>query len=297
MMKVLCTTLLISFLTLFHSLAIEGARREVYKQVGEVELALHIIVPAEAKTEEKRPAALFFFGGGWSGGTPEQFAPQGRYLASRGMIAILAEYRVAKTHKTTPFECVKDAKSAMRWVRARADQMGIDPKRIAAGGGSAGGHLAAALATVSAFDEESDDVSVSAIPNALLLFNPVYDNGPDGFGHKRVKDRWKEFSPMHNIRKGMPPTVVFLGMKDSLVPVKTAKAFQEKMREVGSRSELHLYEDQPHGFFNERSSPEHYYLTVRSMDEFLGSLGYLEGKPTLTRPKPKKATSKSETQE
>lgn len=295
-MKVCRLCLLTWFLTLYNVVAIEGARREVYKRIGEVELALYIFEPEGHRSEEKRPAALFFFGGGWSGGTPEQFAPHARYLASRGMVAIVADYRTAKEHKTTPFECVRDAKSAMRWVRAQADRLGIDPDKVAAGGGSAGGHLAAALATVKAFDDEAEDLSVSVIPNALLLFNPVYDNGPDGYGYKRVEDHWKEFSPLHNIREGMPPAIVFLGEKDALIPVKTAKSFQGKMREVGSRSELHLYEKMGHGFFNEKSSPRHYYLTVKAMDEFLVSLGYLGGAATVLPPKPERVPDEGETQ-
>ena len=263
---------------------IDGARREVYKSVGDVELAFHVFEPGDRVATDRRPAALFFFGGGWNGGTPEQFVPHARYLVSRGMIAMVADYRTASKHKTTPFECVKDAKSAMRWVRIHADRLGIDANRIAAGGGSAGGHLAAATATISDFNEDSDDLSVSAVPNALILFNPVYDNGPTGYGQKRVKDQWESFSPMHNIGKGMPPAIVFLGTNDALIPAATAKSFQAKMREVGSQSELFLYEGLTHGFFNEGKSPRHYYQMVCEMDKFLVSLGYLEGTPTIKPP-------------
>ena len=206
--------------------------------------------PAGHEPTDKRPAALFFFGGGWSGGTPAQFVPHCKYLASRGMVGIVADYRVSSRHKTTPFECVKDGKSAVRWVRENAARLGIDPEKVTVGGGSAGGHVAAATATIEDLNEEGEDTSTSAIPDALLLFNPVYDNGPKGYGHERLGDRYEEISPMHNIRSGMPPAIVFLGTSDRLIPVATAEAFQKKMREVGSRSELHLYKGQPHGFFN-----------------------------------------------
>ena len=134
------------------------------------------------------------------------------------MVAICAEYRVSSRHKTSPRECVQDGKSAMRWVRSHSSELGIDPHRIAAGGGSAGGHVAAATATVKGFDEPGEDITVSARPDALVLFNPVYDNGPKGYGHDRVKDYWKEFSPLHNLDKTTPPTIVFLGTEDKLVP-------------------------------------------------------------------------------
>jgi len=141
--------------------------------------------------------------------------------------------------------------------------------------------VAAATATVPGLEEKGEDSSVSCRPNALLLFNPVYDNGPEGYGHERVKERYKEISPMHNIHKGTPPAIVFLGTKDTLIPVATAEKYKQLMEQAGSRCDLHLYEDQPHGFFNRRKSEEHFLKTVTEMDRFLESLGYLKGEPTI----------------
>ena len=256
--------------------------RLVYKKVGETELALHVFKPEGHKPEDMRPCIVFFFGGGWVSGSANQFFPHCRYLASRGMVAMSADYRTKSRHKVAPYECVKDAKSAIRWVRQNAKKLGVDPKRIAAGGGSAGAHLAAATGSVKGFEEEGEDVEVSPKPDALVLFNPVYDNGPGGFGHDRVKDRWREFSPMHNIDEDTPPTVVLLGTKDPIIPVSTAQKYKELMEAKGVRSDLHLYEGQPHGFFNHRGGKnKHYYLTLIDADRFLASLGYLEGEPTL----------------
>ena len=154
-------------------------------------------------------------------------------------------------HKATPFDCVEDGKSALRWVRTHAKKLGVDPNRIAAGGGSAGGHVAAAVATVPGLNAPGDDSSVSCLPDALVLFNPVYDNGPGGFGYPKLKDRYREISPMHNLREGMPPTIVFLGDQDRLIPVSTAEKFRDEMRKLGNRSELVVYPGQSHGFFNQ----------------------------------------------
>ncbi|MBN1442273.1 MAG: alpha/beta hydrolase fold domain-containing protein, partial [Planctomycetes bacterium] len=251
-------------------------REIAYKRVGDVELRLHAFEPEGHRASDRRPAIVFFFGGGWVGGSPSQFYPQAAHLASRGMLAFCAEYRVASRHETTPFDCVRDGKSAIRWVRAHAAELGADPARIAAGGGSAGGHVAAAAAAVPGLEEEGEDRGVSPRPDALVLFNPVYDNGPDGWGHAKVKDRWREISPLHNIREGMPPAIVFLGTQDRLIPVETARRFQARMREVGSRSELVLFEGAGHGFFNHgRGDGSAYRDTVRAMDRFLESLGYL----------------------
>ena len=221
----------------------------VYKTVGNVELKLHVFYPPDHKPGEKRPCIVFFFGGGWIGGTPKQFYPHCKHLASQGMVACSAEYRVSSKHKTTPKECVMDGKSAVRWIRQHATQLGIDPQHVAAGGGSAGGHVAAATGTLTGYDEVDEDLSISSKPDALVLFNPVYDNGPDGYGYDRVKSYWRGFSPMHNIDANTPPTIVFMGTRDEHVPEKTAIKYRDLMQKAGQRCDLHLYEGQPHGFF------------------------------------------------
>ena len=257
-------------------------RKITYKTVGEVNLQLHVFNPENHMPTDHRPCIVFFFGGGWIGGSPTQFYPHCQYLASRGMVAISAEYRVKSRNGTTPYECVKDGKSAIRWVRLHAEELGIDPRRIAAGGGSAGGHVAAATGMVKDFEEPSEDTAISSKPNALVLFNPVYDNGPEGYGYDRVKEHWRAFSPMHNIDEDTPPTIVFLGTKDKLIPVSTAEKYKGLMAQFGQRCDLHLYKGQPHGFFNYRKGKNTYYFqTVIETDKFLASLGYIEGQPTL----------------
>ena len=278
--KLIALLLLLPMATL-HAASDAPAEVVVYKDSVKPKLRLHIYNPPGHSAKDNRPAIVFFFGGGWKGGSHKQFEKQSRYLASRGMVAICADYRTAQSHKTTPAECVKDGKSAVRWIRSHAGELGIDPDRLAAGGGSAGGHVAAATATTKGFDEDGEDATVSCMPNALVLFNPVYDNGPGGYGHSRVTEYWKEFSPMHNIHKDMPPTIVYLGDSDNLIPVSTGETFQKKMKDLGLRSELHIYKNMPHGFFNKAR----FYETLLETDRFLTSLGYLEGKPTL-EPKP-----------
>lgn len=257
----------------------EGATAEVYKHASGDDLYLYIFHPAghDPKTD-KRPAIVFFFGGGWVGGDPRQFEQHARYLAARGMVAMVADYRVKSRQDTGPKECVADGKSAIRWARKNAGRLGIDPDRIAAGGGSAGGHVAASTGMLDGLDDAGDDLSISSKANALALFNPVYDNGPGGWAHDRVADYWKEISPAHNITKDDPPAVVFLGTKDKLVPVATAEKFQADMEVAGLKSELHLYEGQPHGFFNEgKGGTGIFQDTIRKMDAFFVELGWIEG--------------------
>ena len=275
----LSKALLFSLLFLWGSLWGKEPQQELYKTVDGHELYLHCFFPAghDPKTDRK-PAMVFFFGGGWVGGSPRQFYPQCEYLADRGMVAMAAEYRVKSRHNTTPFECVMDGKSALRWIRQNSAKLGIDPQRIGAGGGSAGGHVAAAVATVPGLNEQGEDLSTSCLPDALVLFNPVYDNGPDGFGYTKVKERYKEISPMHNLRKGMPPTIVFLGDQDKLIPVSTGEKFRDEMRKLGNRSELVVYPKQPHGFFNQGKPGDCFSKTMEETDRFLVSLGWLKKK-------------------
>lgn len=244
-------------------------------------LTLDVFYPEDLKAGEKRPAIVFFFGGGWVSGTPSQFYPHAAYLASRGMVAISARYRTKSAYRTPPSICVEDGKSAVRYIKQHAAELGVDAARIAVGGGSAGGHVAAATATVRGFDSQQDDLSISPVGNALVLFNPVYDNGPKGYGHKKVKAYWKKISPLHNLDGKQPPTIVFLGAKDDLVPVKTAELYEQKMKKNGNRCETFIYPGQEHGFFNLGKNRAHFVKTVTEMDKFLVSLKFLNGEPTV----------------
>ena len=246
----------------------------LYKQVDSTSLYMEIDYPPGYDATKSYPAMVFFFGGGWNGGTTAHFEHHALYFAHRGLVCFRVDYRVQNRQGTTPFESLKDAKSAIRYIREHAEELGVDPTRIIASGGSAGGHLAAATALVTSFNEGSDNLSYSCVPNALVLFNPVMDNGPGGYGFERVGEAYKDFSPLHNIREGAPPTIFFLGTEDKLIPVETAKYYQIVMERVGSRCDLFLYEGEGHGFFN-HNNIEFYKRTVDKANLFLISLGYL----------------------
>jgi len=253
-----------------------------YKIINDDTLNLNFRYPPNFKKTKKYPTIIFFFGGGWNGGTTQQFKPHAEYFASRGMITVLADYRVKSRHQTTPYESVADAKSAIRFLRKHAKVLNVNKKKIVASGGSAGGHLAAACGTLPGLDEPGEDLSISSKANALVLFNPVFDNGPDGFQNERMGDRWQEISPAHNIKKGAPPTIVFLGTEDHLIPVEIAENYEAQMEAAGSRCDLYLYEGEGHGFFNESKKEGLYYRkTVHETDLFLISLKYLKGEPQI----------------
>jgi len=267
---------------------IAGARVETYKTVGETELKVWIVA-AEKPTDLPRPAIVFFFGGGWRAGSPQQFEPQCRHLADRGMVAITADYRVASRHGAKPVDCLADARSAIRWVRTNAARLGVDPGRIAAAGGSAGGHLAGGTAFIEAFDDPAEDRGISAAPNALVLFNPALVLAPlpgldlAGFGTRVPADRLgtepRKLSPAHHVKAGGPPTIIFHGAADETVPFATAEAFAATMRKAGNRCELVTYADQPHGFFNREPWRS---KTLAETDAFLVSLGWIAAEPAAS---------------
>ncbi len=271
-----------------------GAQVVNYKTVGETKLALYIFNPEGPKVSDSRAAIVFFFGGGWTSGSPGQFEQQCRYLASRGMVAITADYRVASRHQVKAAQCVADAKSAIRYVRAHAAELGVDPKRIAAGGGSAGGHIAGCTGTVPGLDEPGEDAKVSSVPDAMVLFNPALTlapvNGNDfgGFGARLPAEKLGAepvaISPTHNVKAGAPPTIVFHGKADTTVPFATVEAFASAMKKAGNRCEVAGFEGQQHGFFNfGRGDNAMFLATLTQADKFLVSLGWLSGEPTVEK--------------
>src|SRR6185369_15855134 len=146
-------------------------KKIVFKKIGERELSLHVFEPVGQEPTGKRPAIVFFHGGAWAIGNPDQFYYQCDYLAKRGLWAASAEYRLTGQGTGVKIaDIVLDAKDAVRYVRAHAGDLGIDPDRIAAAGGSAGGHLAAATAVA---PEENPPGTVSGKANLLVLFNPA----------------------------------------------------------------------------------------------------------------------------
>ncbi|MDP6445017.1 MAG: alpha/beta hydrolase [Pirellulaceae bacterium] len=263
------------------------SRKEVYKKVGDIELKMDIFEPASKGA--RRPAVVFFFGGGWRNGSTKQFYEHSRQLAKRGVVCFCAEYRVESRHKATVPDCIADAKSAVRWIRANAERLRVDPRRLAAGGGSAGGHLAAAVALVPEFSASDDPPKVSCVPNALLLFNPALNLERSAFGdiadqryqdiRRRVAVDPSRVSPSQHVQRGAPPTLIMHGKADTTVPYGQAEEFAAKMKKVGARCEVSGYEGQPHGFFNfGRSKNRYFTATMKDVESFLTSLDYLPAK-------------------
>ncbi len=245
-----------------------------YRKAGDVDLKLEVFRPRGWKSSDSRPSVVFFFGGGWVGGSTTQFHPQATRLAELGMVAYCADYRVRSRHKTSPFEAVADAKAAVRWIWRNAESQGVDRKRIVSAGGSAGGHLAACCGLV-AGHEELREGEPAFIPAAMVLFNPVIDTSRKGYGHERLKERYREISPVEHVHDGAAPTLIMVGSADTTTPVAGHELFADRMQKRKRPCRLIISEGQKHGFFNPRGDNKNYCATLASMEKFLTGLGLI----------------------
>jgi len=263
-------------------------RSYVYKATPQLDLKIHVHFPHDWRATDRRAAIVFFFGGGLLDGTPEQFTRQAVCLASRGMVVARADYRVMPKHDVTADRCVADAKSAIRWVRAHADELGVDPNRIASGGGSSGGFLAAAAGILPDFDESDEDATVSSKPNLMVLFNPALDiHSRTRLDLRGISGPLREILPQcvapteslaHSLQisshltPDVPPMWVWYGTADPIY--RFAQGFLARARGLECRMVLELTEGADHGYFNDYLPV--YQETLVGMVEFLEAQGYLE---------------------
>lgn len=253
--------------------------KHVYKEVDGKKLEIWIWKPADWKASDQRNAMVFYHGGGWRGGTPTAFSRQSARLAERGMVAMSVQYRLTSQPGVKVEDCVKDARSAFRWVVAHAAELGIDPKKIAAGGGSAGGHLAAALVTLDGINDPADPTSISTQPVALVLFNPALRlNGARAQEATKVKApaAMAALSPYDHLKRGHPPTIIFHGEADTTVPIQTVRDYAAKVKELGGECTVVGFPGQVHAFFNKEP---YVWETLKQAEAFLEKQGLLKKSP------------------
>jgi acetyl esterase len=229
---------------------LEPTRTVVYKTVGDRSLELHIFEPDGHDKTDRRPVYLTIHGGGWTGRTPRYFYPFAKHFADHGMLSISLEYRLRSPRLgTTVFDCVKDGRSAVRYLRSHADELGIDPNKIAVSGGSAGGHIAAGTALFDTVNEDSDDLTVSCLPDLLILYYPVIDTSKDGYGQAKIGQRWRELSPIEHVKPNLPATLLLHGTGDTVTPFAGAKLFHQRMIQAANSCEFIAFEGGRHGYF------------------------------------------------
>ena len=254
-------------------------KSEAYKTVDDLELKIHLHFPKGWKASDKRPVMIFFFGGGWKKGTPNQFVVQANHFAGRGIVTARADYRISldKRGGVLPDKCVEDTRSAVRWLRANAGKLGIDPKKVISAGGSAGGHLAFCTSIKDSVNDPQDDVSISCIPQTMVLYNPaLFKAGSEGLSKhdllgKLSAEKLKRISPLDHVDKDTPPTFILFGTKDRLKA--GADEYLKIAKKVGIQAEMFTAQGAGHGFFN---SEPWMSKTIKAVDDFLVSQGYLK---------------------
>jgi len=235
----------------------------VYKHSPQGELELHCL---RATAPGNHPTAVFFYGGGWKGGTVTHLLRQALHFNRRGMTSILVDYRVASRHGTTPVEAVQDARSAMRFIKAHGSELNVNPHKVAAVGASAGGHLALCTALAGTINDPRDNLEIDPKPNALVGINAVLDTSPPGYGHEQFPgDSAARACPVDLVEPGMPPVLLLHGNDDQTVPVDQARRFKEVAHQADVNCKLVEYDHRDHAFFNDGQD---FFATLTEIDLF-----------------------------
>lgn len=273
------------------------------KTIGQEQAKLYFIRPEGWKKGDKRTAVVWIHGGGWTGGSTESFFPHARYFAFRGAVGFCIDYRLVNKNGNTVADCLADCKSAIRYIREHAAELGVDPDRIVVMGDSAGGHLASCLGTIDGFDDPTDNLKISAVPNAMVLYNPLSDFTTSVFINriiggaaldkkptsesqipsKEQTELAKKLSPLYNVHRNQPPTLVLHGTDDKVILPQQSQQFADSMKKAGNNCKLIMLPNTTHAFVcaNYKAPEEVVVAAVCEADKFLVSLGMLSGKPAL----------------
>ncbi len=246
-----------------------------YKHIDGKDLQMSVFLPDDYREEGPFPTIVFFHGGSWNAGEASWHYPDCAYWSKRGMIAVSVDYRLKdRDGVAVPLECVKDAKSSIRFLRKNAIKLKVNTDKLVVSGGSAGGQIAAALATIKSTEtnDNSYDLSISCIPDAVVLQNPYFKCTP-------------ELSPPNYITEGIPPFITFLGDEDPVITVAEMRAFHNAIKQAGNASELYIGKGGKHGFCNGRNSDNpFFYWSLELVDQFLVNHGILAGESIVERP-------------
>jgi acetyl esterase/lipase len=223
-----------------------------YRDLKPEPLRLFVIKPDGWRTNDHRPAMIYFFGGGWTRGDPSKSIGWARMAAKWGMVGIAPDYRTAERFGTTPVEAVADGRAALRWVQDHAAELGVDKNKIVVGGSSAGGHLALWTAIKKTpFGSKPED-SPTLKPAALVLVSAPGDTTPAAWGNdpkltKRFGPHIGDVSPLQNLEPKMPPAIMFHGDADPTVPYRIAVALHDKLVATSNACEFTTIPGGGHG--------------------------------------------------
>jgi len=259
---------------------------KIYKTENEFNLEAHIFKPEGLMSDEKRPGILIFHGGGWNSGNPSWAFGRAKYFKELGLVAIAVQYRLANLHDITALESMADARDLTKWVRLNSDSLNILPKKVAAYGWSAGGHLVSSSAL---FHDSISEKGINSIPDVMILISPAVSL-PKGQGWEiwklnvfGPKTTVSSANPVEHVRKGLPPTIILQGRDDTVTPLEGVQIFHEKMLGNENYAELWIYDGVGH-LFTPNTMPDNrqpypdkeiQQKAFERIDNFLTKFGYI----------------------
>lgn len=263
---------------------LDFAREYEFKETENgIRLNVYIYTPP-ASAKGPHPAIVFFASSLWDNLSVTQFGPQCMHFAERGMVSILAEYRTKTSHGASPIDAMSDARSAIRWVRYNAEALGVEPTRVVAAGGGGGAQMVLAAAMIPGIADDPNDPSLSCVPDALVLFSPVVDIAAKGASlvtRFPSPEQAQLCNPVRYIGKHLPPTIIFQGTEDRVVPYGPVVKFVKAAKKKGNTVELCLFTGLGHSFYNFNVNPDGFDTVLSEIDRFLVDQGIL---PKSERP-------------
>lgn len=226
------------------------------------------------------PLVLLVHGGGWVTGDIRQFHPQCRFFSARGLDCVAVAYRVRSQHGSTPGDALDDLRDAVRFLRRHHSSLNLPLQRLVVGGGSAGGHLAAGLASPLPWPDPGADPATPTRPDAVLLYNPMLDLSPGMPDHGPVAAHWQALSPQHHLSAATSPTLVMSGDHDPEVAVATVQTHVQRLQALGVNARAVTYPGAGHGFFNPGAGRmAWFHQTNDEAWRFLAELGWVGAMP------------------
>ncbi len=246
----------------------------IYRATTPEPLRLFVVKPAGWFARDQRTVLVFFFGGGWTHGTPERSAEWAKFAVEHGMVGIMPDYRTKERFNTSPLAAVADSRAALHWVQDHAAELGVASNKIIVGGESSGGHLALWTAITATPPGSDPREAPRAQPAALLLFSAVSDTSPEtGYTPLRFGDQATALSPLHHLDGVMPPVLAFHGDADRTVPFRESVALRDRLRAGGNVCELVTVPGGDHGFL--KQIPAWHDRAEKRVQDFLLKRGLL----------------------
>ena len=235
-------------------------RNIVYRDVSEDRETLDVYRPANASSDEKLPVIVAIHGGGWAKFSKADYGQKVSQFTRSGFIVVAPNYRLSRPDRPSWPLNFQDVRDAVRWVRIHADEIGADPKRIAAMGESAGGHLAELLGTYS--DQTSASETSARVQAVVSFYGPsdlpsLYPQSPTaasrlreflGGTPKQIPARYEDASPIDHVSPDDPPMLMIHGSADTIVPASQSIELAKRLRAEGVPSTLIILPGEPHGF-------------------------------------------------